>query len=234
MYAYNPIDLFAIVVVAALPSTHNCFVQSEEEDLVTVRSHRLRSSTKLALLTRVRSPQIPYSNFVDTCDLRLHLRCSHHYYRTLLRWLGYEEERLPCRNPCSSVYVGHHLSSPGWAVFSVIAPHRSCYRFQARNRLNSLAWTACCPRCRNNPHARHMHREFKVPSGIDMAMLGPYGLNGWTPRPVHVFATSARGTDRATKPWVLECPMVIAPAILCTFWCLGRAQPDSVRLEPDE
>jgi len=56
MYAYNPINLFAIAVVAQLPSTHHCFVQSEEEDLVTVRSHRLRSSTELALLSRVPSP----------------------------------------------------------------------------------------------------------------------------------------------------------------------------------
>jgi hypothetical protein len=28
------------------------------------------------------------------------------------------------------------------------------------------------------PHARHMQREFEVLSGMDVAMLGPSGLNG--------------------------------------------------------
>jgi hypothetical protein len=43
--------------------------------------------------------------------------------------------------------------------------------------------------CQNGPHAKHMHREFEVPSDMDLAMLGPPILNGWTPRLVHVFAT---------------------------------------------
>jgi hypothetical protein len=158
--------------------------------------------------------QIPYSNFADTCEIWLHIRYSHHYYCASLGRLGFEEEHLPCRHPCSSAHVGHHLSSPGWTVFSVTPPR-------------------CRSRCRNGPHTRHMQQEFEAPSGMDVAMLGPSGLNGWTPRPVHVFATGVRGTDRAAQPWVTGCPTTIAPAVFSAFRCLGRAQPDSPGLEQD-
>jgi hypothetical protein len=104
-YTCNPINLFATVVVVALPSTNN-------RDLAADLFHGQVSLIEMlhgARCCRERRVQIPYSNFADTCDLWLHLRCSHHYYRALLGRLGSEEEHLPCRHPCSSAHVGHHL-----------------------------------------------------------------------------------------------------------------------------
>jgi hypothetical protein len=172
-----------------------------------VRSHRLRCSTGLAAVASAES------RYCIATSWTLHLRCSHHYYRASLGRLGFEE-CLPCRHPCSSVHVGHHLSSPGWPVFSVTPP-------------------CCRPRCRKGSHARHMQWEFKAPSGMDVAMLGPSGLNDWTPRPVHVFVTCVRGTDCVTQPRVTKCPTTIAPVVVCAFRCLGKAQPDSPGLEKD-
>jgi hypothetical protein len=63
--------------------------------------------------------------------------------------------------------------------------------------------------------------SLKAPPGMYVAMLGPSGLNGWTPTPVHVFATGVRDMDRAAQPRVTGCPTAIAPAILCAFRCLS-------------
>jgi hypothetical protein len=155
-YAYNSINLFATAVIAALPSTHHCVVQSEEGDLAVNLFHGQVSPIEIlhgARCCRECRVQIPYSSFADTCELWLHLRCSHHCNRALLGWLGSEEEGLPCRHPCSSAHVGHHLSSPGWPVFSV-TPLR------------------CRPRCRNGPQARHMQQEFEASSDMNVVMLG--------------------------------------------------------------
>jgi hypothetical protein len=115
VYAYNPINLFAIMVIAALPSAHHYVVQSEEEDLAADSFHSQVSLIEMlhgSHCCRECRVQIPYSNFTDMCELWLHLRCLQQCYCALLGRLGSEEEFLPSRNPCSSAHVGHHLSSP--------------------------------------------------------------------------------------------------------------------------
>jgi hypothetical protein len=140
-YAYNPINLFATTVIAALPSAHHYVVQSEEEDLAADSFHSQVSPIEMmhgSHCCRECRVQIPYSNFTDMCELWLHLRCLQQCYCALLGRLGSKEEFLPSRNPCSSAHVGHHLSSPRWPVFFITPLCRCCWRFCARTQLKCL------------------------------------------------------------------------------------------------
>ena len=102
------------------------------------------------------------------CELWLHLRCSHHCYCASLAPL-----LLFCQDTCRP--------SPFFTRMAGVLYHTttsSLLEIPSQNPIEVPGMACLSSGCQNGPHAKHMHREFEVPSDMDLAMLGPPILNG--------------------------------------------------------